>query len=145
MDETLQVSYFVLCDSVITEENTRKQSLIGIYSGLSSQQFPFHINAAVALCIRVQSPNPRRLNIRLLGPDGSALFITPELPFNWSSVREGLRTFPFAVIQIAINLNMIPISKPGSYLTELICEDKVIATYPFSVIGQTPAPGHKVM
>ena len=58
-DEVL-VNYFVLCDQVITEAGTSKQSLIGVYSGLISQQFPMLANLAVGVGIRVQLLNAAR-------------------------------------------------------------------------------------
>src|SRR5688572_25829821 len=53
------VNYFVLCDQVITEAQTSKQSLIGVYSALMAEQIPMHANLAVALGIRVQSSRDR--------------------------------------------------------------------------------------
>ena len=48
-NDEVQVNYFVLCDQVITEAGTSKQSLIGIYSALMTDQFPMVANVAVAL------------------------------------------------------------------------------------------------
>ena len=59
--DEIHVNYFVLCDQVITEAQTSKQSLIGIYSALMAPQLPIMVNVAVALCLRVKSPQPREL------------------------------------------------------------------------------------
>ena len=48
------VNYFVICDQVITEAHTGKQSLVGVYSALMAQQLPFYANLSVAIGIRVQ-------------------------------------------------------------------------------------------
>jgi hypothetical protein len=132
--DEVQVSYFVLCDHVITEAQTSKQSLIGIYSALMPQQLPFYVNMAAALCLRVQSAQERKLIFRFTGPEGQILFNSPQLPCDWNSVRQGLRTSPFATLQIGLNLQAVPFNQPGLYTASIFCDDVQVATYPLSVL-----------
>ncbi len=97
-DKDIQVSYFVLCDQVITEAQTSKQSLIGIYSALMAQQLPVLVNVAVAMCLRVTTPQARELVFKFIGPDGDAIFNSPNLPCDWNGVQRSLKTASFATL-----------------------------------------------
>jgi hypothetical protein len=132
-DEIL-VNYFVLCDQVITEAHTSKQSLIGIYSALMTEQLPLQANLAVALGIRVQSSRPRELTFRFTGPEGELIFQSPPLASNWDSVEMGLRTSGFATLQIGMNLRAMPFTRFGVYSAALFCDGSLLVTYPLSVL-----------
>ncbi len=132
-DEVL-VNYFVLCDQVITEAGTSKHSLIGVYSGLMSQQFPMYANLAVAVGVRVQSATPRELSFRFTGPDGERVFDSPTLPTNWDTVEGGLKTAGFATLQIGLNVRAVPFNRAGVYTAALYCDGDLLATYPLSVL-----------
>lgn len=134
------VNYFVLCDQVITEAQTSKQSLIGIYSALMTEQLPMHANLAVALGIRVQSARNRELVFKFTGPDGTMLFQTPPLPFHWETVYEGLQANGFATLQIGLNLRAMPFPQSGVYTAALYCDGALLATYPLSVVPAPPMP-----
>ena len=136
--DEVQVNYFVLCDQVITEAQTSKQSLIGIYSALMAQQLPILVNVAVALCIRVRSPQPRELVFRFIGPDGEQIFNSPNLPCDWNGVRTGLQSSPSATLQIGLNLQSLPLPKHGLYEAEMYCDGHLLATYPLSVLAPPP-------
>ena len=132
-DEVL-VNYFVLCDHVITEAGTSKHSLIGVYSGLMSQQFPMMANLAVGVGIRVQSSTPRQLSFRLTGPDGERIFDSPALPTNWDTVESGLQSAGFATLQIGLNVRAVPFNRAGVYTAALYCDGELLSTYPLSVL-----------
>lgn len=136
-DEVL-VNYFVLCDQVITEAQTSKQSLIGIYSALMTEQLPMNANVAVALGIRVQSSRPREITFRFTGPDGELVFASPPLPCRWESVEAGLRTSGFATLQIGLNLRAMPFSRAGVYTAALYCDADLLVTYPVAVMLTAP-------
>ena|ERR1051326_5438576 len=139
-NDEVQVNYFVLCDQVITEAATSKQSLIGIYSALMTDQFPMVANVAVALGIRVQTSRERELRLRFSGPDGERIFDSPPLPCNWSSVEAGLQASGFATLQIGLNLRAMPFVRTGVYNAAIYCDDRLLVTYPLSVLHA--APGH---
>jgi len=137
--DDLQVNYFVICDQVITDAGTSKQSLIGIFSAISSEQLPLHVNMAVALCLRVHSARERRLRLRLTDPDGQALFDT-ALPCDWDPVRKGLEHSTFSTLQMGINLQALPLTKQGVYMAALYADDMPVATYLLSVLTQKVKP-----
>lgn len=137
--EEVLVNYFVLCDQVITEAHTNKQSLIGIYSALIAEQFPIQFNVSVALGIRVQSSRPREFRFHFTGPDGELIFPPLPLSCNWSSVDSALRASGFSTIQISLNLRSIPFGRSGVYNAALYCDDSLLATYPLPVLPATPA------
>lgn len=142
--DEMQVNYFVLCDQVITEAQTHKQSLIGVYSALMGEQFPLMANLAVGIGVRVQSPRQRQLTLRLTGPDNEMIFSSPPLPCAWDSVAAGLQQSGFATLQLGLNLRAVPFQRAGVYTAALFCDGSLLATYPISVLlaqpGQT-APG----
>ncbi len=137
--DDVQVNYFVVCDQVITDAQTNKQSLIGIYSAISAEQLPLHVNMAVALCLRVHSARERRLRLRFTDPDGQPLFDT-SLPCDWKPVQQGLLESSFATLQMGINLQALPLTKQGAYMVALYTDDIPAATYLLSVVLQKPQP-----
>ena len=137
-NEEISVNYFVLCDQVITEAQTSKQSLIGIYSALMADQTPMQANLAVALGLRVQSARPRELTFRFHGPDGEQIFASPPLPTDWNSVQSGLESSGFATLQIGLNLRAVPFTKFGVYTAALYCDKVLLLTYPLAVLPATP-------
>jgi len=140
--EEILVNYFVLCDQVITEEGTSKQSLIGIYSALLTEQLPMTANLAVALGVRVQSAQPRELTFRFTGPDGNLIFASPPLPCSWGSVEEGIQTSGFATMQIGLNLRAMPFVRDGVYTAALYSDGDLLATYPLSVLPARRSDAH---
>jgi hypothetical protein len=136
-DEIL-VNYFVLCDQVITEANTNKQSLIGIYSALMTDQIPMQANLAVAFGARLQSARPREFQLKFTGPDGELIFGSPPLPCDWNSIAANLEHSNFATLQFGLNLRAIPFARPGIYTVAILCEGKLLATYPLSIVQNKP-------
>ena len=136
--DEIHVNYFVLCDQVITEAQTSKQSLIGIYSALMAPQLPVMVNVAVALCLRVRSPQPRELIFKFVGPDGVTIFNSPNLPCDWSGVQRGLQAAPTATLQIGLNLQSLPLPKHGVYEAEMYCDGVLLTTYPLTVLAPPP-------
>ncbi len=137
---SVHVSYFVLCDQVITEANTSKQSLIGIYSAITAPQIPFSVNVAVAIGLRVTSPEPRVVTLQVLDPAGNAVFSPAELPFDWNAVKSGLLGGEFATLQIHLNLQMMPINAAGLYRAQLMLDGQLISQYLLSVVRHVPQP-----
>ena len=140
IDNDIQVSYFVLCDQVITEAQTSKQSLVGIYSALMAQQLPVLVNVAVAMCLRVTTPQARELVFKFIGPDGETIFNSPNLPCDWNGVQRSLKTASFATLQIGLNLQSLPLPKHGVYQAEVYADGVLLATYPLSVLAPPPQP-----
>jgi len=134
--DDIRVSYFVLCDQIITEAGTSKQSLIGIYSALRPPELPVQFNFMVALCVRVRSTRFRELICKIVGPDGQMLFESPNLPCDWNSIEEGLRASGFATLQIGLNLQGIPIQQAGLHEVVLYSDGELLSTYPLSVMPQ---------
>jgi hypothetical protein len=135
--DDIQVNYFLICDQVITDAATNKQSLIGIYSALTAEKLPLYTNVAVALCLRVHSARERRLRLRFSDPDGQVLFDT-ILPCDWEPVMQGLQHSTFATLQMGINLQSLPLARPGVYMAALYTDDVPAATYLLSVMMQQP-------
>ncbi len=137
---SVHVSYFVLCDQVITEANTNKQSLIGIYSAITAPQIPFGVNVAVAIGLRVSTPDPRVITLQVLDPTGNPIFSPAELPFDWNAVKSGLMNGEFATLQIHLNLQMMPIASAGIYTAQLMLDGRILAQYLLSVVKHQVLP-----
>ena len=132
-DQEVVVSYFVLCDNVITEAGTGKQSVIGIYSGLLSQAFPMQANLAVAVGLRVQSAKKRTVTFRFTAPDGSSIFDSPPLPANWEGVPTSITQNGFATVQISLNVRSMPFVTPGVYSAAVLVDGTILSVYPLTV------------
>src|SRR5581483_1562367 len=136
--DAISVNYFVLCDQVITEANTNKQSLIGIYSALMTDQLPLYANIAVAFGARVQSARPRDFLLRFTGPEGELIFTSPSLPCDWKSIQAGLVNSNFATLQFGLNLRALPLTRAGIYTVAMFCDGNLLATYPLALVQGTP-------
>lgn len=137
-DEVL-VNYFVLCDYVLNDANTGKQSLIGIYSALIVPQLPLQLNLAVGFGIRIQSVRPREFGFRFTGADGTAVFSSPPLPCDWNSLAPNLQQSGFATLQFGLNLQSVPFNHYGIYTATMYCDGDMLASCPLSVVA--PMPG----
>ncbi|HLK54947.1 MAG TPA: hypothetical protein VKU00_00195, partial [Chthonomonadaceae bacterium] len=85
-----------------------------------------------------QTSRPRELRMRFTGPEGERIFDSPPLPCNWSSVDAGLQTSGFATLQIGLNLRAMPFARPGVYNAAIYCDDRLLVTYPLSVLHAAP-------
>ncbi len=132
-NDEVVVIYFAICDHVLTEAGTSKQSLIGIYSGLVSQQFPMYSNLSVGVGIRLQSTRQRDITFSFTGPDGKRLFDSPPLPANWDNVKNSMEGSGFAALQIGVNVRSILFDQPGIYTAALYCDGNLLSTYPLAV------------
>ena len=138
--DELVVNYFVLCDNVISEAGTGKQSIIGAYSALMTEQVPTMANLAVAFGFRTQSERQREIKFRLTGPNGKNVLETPALPFDWNSAKANLKSSGFATLQIGLNLRGVPFETNGVYTAAIYCDGDVLANFPLSVMP-VPAGG----
>ena len=136
----VSVNYFVICDQVITEAQTGKQSLIGTYSALMAQSLPFYSNIAVAIGIRVTNKQSHQVKFRLVAPDKSVLFESPVLPYDEASTGKSVEAMGFATLQMGVNLQAVPMAQVGTYLAELVIDDLAVSEYSLSVQQQAPPP-----
>ncbi len=132
-NEEVSVNYFVICDQVITEANTGKQSLIGIYSALMAQTLPFYANLSVAIGVRVSNRKAHEIKFRLTAPDQSVLFESPVLPYDEASTSRSVEGMGFATLQMGVNLQAVPMAQPGVYLATLLVDDAAMSEYSLSV------------
>jgi len=137
--DDIQANYFVICDQVITDATTNKQSLIGIYSTIAASQLPFQTNMAIAIGLRVHSARERRLRMRFTDTEGQVLFDT-LLPCDWEPLNQASEHSTFATIQMGVNLQAVPLTKPGVYMVALYSDDMPVASYLLSVFLQPEKP-----
>ncbi len=136
--DAISVNYFVLCDQVITEANTNKQSLVGIYSALMTDQLPMQANLAVAFGARIQSARERDFQLKFNGPGGELIFASPNLPCDWRSIEVNLQNSNFTTLQFGLNLRAIPFARPGIYTVAMLCDGHLVATYPLAIVHNKP-------
>ncbi len=134
----IDVSYFLLCDIAITEAGSGKQSLIGVYSSLVTQQLPFYVNMAVGIGVRVTLPEEKKFTLHVFTPEDQQMFPGVALPCDWNALKQMLKSAPFALLQTCINLQMLQLSSAGVYRLELRADEQIIATYPLHVVKTVP-------
>jgi hypothetical protein len=143
--DEVTVNYFLACDQVIVDAQTRKHSLIGIYSAVIVERLPLQMNIAVALSARVQTATPREFSLHLSAPDGAQLLATPAIPYDWSATQAALDRFDYATVQLGIQLQHVTIAMPGFYTAAMYCDGRLIATYPLHValVQARPVAGNQ--
>lgn len=139
--DELVLNYFVLCDHVISEANTNKQSIIGIYSAMVSDILPLRMDISVAFSARVQSAVPRRFNLAVTAPDGALMFSTPDLPIDWNAVEAGLAVYNSNSLQLGVGLRGLMFISYGVYTAAMYCDGQLFCTYPLTISAPaTPKP-----
>lgn len=137
--DEVTVNYFTICDQVIAEAQTGKQSIIGVYSALTTDQVPIQMNLAVAFSARVQTATVHSFNLRLTGPEGEQVLASPPLPTDANTLIASLRAYSFATIQFGVTLRGVTFERTGVYTMAIYCDGDLLATYPLAITLRTAA------
>ena len=126
----------ILCDQIITDRITGKQSLIGMFSTINSFQFPVvqpQLSVYVALTDgRGKTP----LTIRIVDSEDAR----PPLVQGTGIVE--FRN-PRAIANLALQFHGLRFPEPGEYRAQLLCEDTLLreARLTLRKAKRPPAPG----
>ena len=123
----------LVCDEVIRDERTHKETLVGLFNTIHATSFPCvhsHLNVFISL---TNGHGTAPSELRLVRRDtGQAL-----------SGFKGSVKFPSPLAVVNVNFDMANAAFPvaGSYSFDFYCHDTLVGSRPFEVVQQRPVPG----
>jgi len=121
----------IVCDQIITDRLTGKQSLIGMFTNVQSWRFPVmhpHLSVYVAL---TEGRGKTPLTIRITDSDDAR-----------RPVVEGTGTVEFknprAIANLALNFQGLTFPEPGEYRVQILCQDTVLRDSRLSLVKVDP-------
>ncbi len=121
----------ILCDYTIREGGTNKPSLIGIFSMLSVQRFPYTFPA---FCVYVALTDgrgqiPCKLRMLELETQREIFALNGGITFN----------DPIGVAELIFRLQSLRFDKPGEYAVEFVADGELLGSRKLRVL-QAPVP-----
>ena len=115
----------IICDQLITDERTKKKTLVGIFNNLRVNSLPAtHPEMIVFVSVRGgQGRYEAELKLCHQATDSPAIKVGGEIQF-----RD-----PFHVIEVAYRLRGVPFSLQGAHCFEFYCNGELILSRPFNV------------
>ena len=131
-----EVLSLLVCDQIITDRMTGKQSLIGIFSTIHSRRFPI---VHPQLCVYVALTDGRGktpLTIRIVDADDSR----PPVVEGTGAVE--FRN-PRAIANLALQFQGLRFTEPGEHRIQILCKDTMLRDSRLTVIkvDRPPRPG----
>jgi hypothetical protein len=134
---TPSVQAFLVCDQVIEDSQTKKKSLIGIFTHLQAASFPFQHNQMGLYFCLIDAEGTYHFDIDLAYINTEQLVCRATLPNIVIADRLQISDF-------GINIPSLMFPAPGRYEFRLRMEGHLIAQKDFNVIQmpsrQTPEP-----
>jgi len=120
--ETPIVQAFFLCDQVITDEVTKKKSVIGITNRVAGRSFPLSLRSLAVFVSLVNGNGEMTCELRCTAPDAGE---TERILFG----VKGPVHFPNpnAQADLVFALPNLTLPQPGVYCFMLFCEDELLS------------------
>ncbi len=128
---TPSVQAFLVCDQVIEDSQTKKKSLIGIFTHLQAASFPFQHNQMGLYFCLTDAEGTYHFDIDLAYINTDQLVCRYTLPK--IVIADLMQIFDFG-----INIPSLMFPAPGRYEFRLRMEGHLIAQKDFNVIQMTP-------
>jgi hypothetical protein len=131
------LSLIVFCDSVIVEQGSGKNSLIGTFPSLASPQFPFLLQrffVHVSVTNIVPTPTPVSIVVNLKAASGAVLGSVGFPPITIPA----LKNQPIPAGGMNINLNVpfqnVAFPAPGTYECEVLWDGELIGNRKLEIV-----------
>lgn len=116
-----------ICDSIIRDEVTKKVSLIGLFNAIRANRFPckhpqVHVYIALTNGHGKYKAEVRFTNVEQGKPIAG---MTGEFVFK----------SPLQVVELNLCWQRLTFEKAGEYIVEILCDDTLIGTRKFIVMG----------
>lgn len=123
----MTIELFTLCDGAFNYNG--KLTIVGSLTSVTVGEFPAKIQMSVAMRMRVdaEEDGSRQIKMRFVNPDNTLIPTEIVADVNLSSSKE------ISYVNFAATIQGLPIMQKGEYKTEILIDDEVIETYPFSV------------
>lgn len=121
-----------ICDSVIRDEWTKKVSLIGLFSLITSPNFPCkHPSMHIYMALTGGHGN-HEMEVKLVRVEDQQAVMVMRGPVEFAN--------PLQVAEVNLRWENIILEKPGEYSVEVFCDSEPIGTRKFHVIKQGSIP-----
>lgn len=108
-----------VCDDVWVDQNTRKQSVLGIYGSIAADSFPHSVPHLAVYTSLTECFGKIKLRVRLVDVD-------EELPPVFDGQQEMDSPDPRATIQGAVRARNVVFPHPGEYRVQLYTNDELL-------------------
>ena len=130
----------LICDSVITDRETNKKSLIGVFEHINAFKFPC-VHHSLAVYIKLTDARGKyRFRLELIDLQNNLIIGKSEIPQD-INIDDPLRTY-----ELVINLTGLKFKDPGEYEFRVFANNKIFEQKKFSVkpmqINKFPKSGH---
>lgn len=122
---TPKANAMLICDQVITEQETNKKSLIGIFETVGAFQFPF-AHPALSVYIKLTDAQGKyKFRLELLDLQKDTVIGKGEIP------QEIVMTSPLQTHELVFQLGGLKFSHPGEYEFRIFANDKIFGQKTF--------------
>jgi len=119
----------LVCDYVITEQGSKKKSLIGIFENIGASKFPF-IHPTLSVYIKLTEANGNfRFRLELIDLKTNIVIGNGLLPHDIAIAN------PLMAHELVFNLRGLKFSHPGEYEFRIYANDRIFGQKTF-VVGE---------
>lgn len=136
---TPEVLSLIVCDQIITDRLTGKQSLIGMFSKVHAPRFPASHPQLSVFCAMTDGHGKTELTIRIVdGNEARAAIVEGKGYVNFASPR--------AIAHLSLQFHGLTFPQPGEYRVQIWCQGELLREarlelVPVSVRRSNPASG----
>lgn len=117
-----------VCDTIIRDEQTKKVSLIGLFSIIGANSFPCtHPQMHVYIAL-TNGHGKYKTKIRFVSLENGEMLAGMEGQLDFVS--------PLQVVEVNLRWENLRFRKPGDYEVEVLCDDVSIGARKFVVVNQ---------
>ena len=122
---TPKANAMLLCDSVITEIETNKKSLIGVFENINALKFPTTHHFLAVYIKLTAAKGSYRFRLELVDLKNNSILGRGEIPQDISINN------PLGTHELVFNLAGLRFNNPGEYEFRIFANDKVFAQKTF--------------
>lgn len=108
----------LLCDYVIEDKQTNKKSLIGLFSNISTKQFPASHHRMNVFVVLSDGHGEYKGELRCIKSDDDSQISTMKGPVPFPD--------PNAVLELNFELFGLTFPDPGDYFMQFLCDDEIV-------------------
>ncbi len=138
----MEVLTAILCDSAA--DYNGKLCILGAFDTIFAQRFPaFHPQCALALrfLFRHEDEGMHRFQVSFIDSDGKSVLPQEGAPRFELDVKEIPEKAFFISQNFVINLQGLPLNKPGQYSFDVLMDQELAVRIPLQVVQVAPQPG----
>ena len=121
-----EVLTMILCDTVIMDAHTGKQSIIGCFSQVNAEGFPTVFRPSAAFIELTDGQGHYSGSLRLVYAATEEVLGEREYTIDIPD--------PLKIVQMHFELPPVPFSRAGMYRLDLLCEGKLLRSRRFTAV-----------